>query len=405
MSYYDETFDADENWQAAGGHVDATKSITGGQLTLTAVTDSTTSLWTRTGFSGSDVIVIAVTNVSSGDPQVHVRETDENNFLTAYIDSAGGNFVIAKRVSGSTTTLATEAITDFSTANSYTILVKVFGNALHAILLDENEDVLIHHIEVSSDVSDQSGTLAGLGTGGTAVYDSAKLRTVTEMINVVCLGDSNTDGNNIANADEFPWLLNSQNAFFPIVFINSGKAGDNIAECQARIATEVAPYYVAGHRNVSVLQMGTNDRADGFTAAQSWARYQEVIRDVKQAGFEAIVGTGFPNTKTDPTKTQWNEDLNADIMSDERIYGYTAVDIWTAYGGVLGSGEPPDISRDWVSANNPHASEYGHQVFATTYLKAIISPAIRLFSSNRSAATGRTLSSERTVTSSRTVTI
>ena len=402
MTIYKEQFYVDANWQAAGGWVDSTKIISGGLLTLTAVTDYSTSLWTRTGFSGLDCIVVAKTSTSGGNPQIHVRETDADNFLTAYIDSSGGNFVIAKRVSGTLTTLSTEAITDFSTANNYTIIVKVFGNALHAILLGPDDKTINHLIEVSSDVSDQTGVLAGVGCGAVAVYQSVDLRTVKIMTTLVCLGDSNTNGNNIPQADEFPEVMNARRRFDNIVCVNSGKAGDNIAECEARIATEVTPYFVAGHRNACVMQMGTNDRADGFTAAQSWVRYQSCIATVKAAGFEAYVNNGFPNTKADAANTQWNEDLNADIMADEATYGYTAIDVWTPFGGTIGSGFPYSVALLWVTANNPHASAEGHLIFAREVLEKVKNNS-RALSSARTQSSARTLSSRSLIAQDRLI--
>lgn len=371
MSIYRDNFSSDSGWQAAAGHVDATKDISGGTMTLTAVTDYTTSLWTKTGMSGLDAIVVAKLSGAADDPQIHMRETDEDNFLMAYIDSSEGTFVIADRDTGTLTELDSSAITDFSTSTNYTIAAKVFGNAFHAFLLDVNGQVIIQLTEVSSTVSDQTGVLHGVGTAGDVAYQSVDMRIVDEMTTIICLGDSNTDGNNIDYKDEFPQVINAQRIFDNCVAKEAGKAGDNIAECEARVATEVTPFYVSGYRNVCILQMGTNDRADEFTAAQSWTRYQSCIATVKAAGFEAFVGTGFPNTKTDVDNTQWNEDLNADILADEATYGYTAVDIWLAYGGEIGNGEPPDISRDWVSQNNPHASEYGHLVFAKTYMETV----------------------------------
>lgn len=370
MTLYVDNFGSDLGWAAAGGHVDSTGAIANGALTVTAVGGEAESLWTRTGFVGQDVLVVARTSTSAGDPQVHVRETDEENYLAVSIDSSGGNFTLRKNAMG-LTTLATAAITDFSTANDYYIVAKVFGNALHGLLFDDQGRELLHLVEISSDISDQTGTLAGVGASGAAVYSDVVLRSANLFTTVVCLGDSNTDGNNIAQADEFPQQINKRYMTEPVVCVEAGKAGDNIAECEARVATEVAPYDVAGHRNVCILQMGTNDRADGFTAAQSWTRYQSCIATVKAAGFEAFVGTGFPNTKDDAANTQWNEDLNADILADEATYGYTAVDIWTAYGGTLGSGFPPDVDLLWVSTNNPHASEEGHIIFANTYMDAV----------------------------------
>lgn len=394
MTTYRDFFSSNSDWAEAAGHVDATQAVSGEVMTITAGTDYTTSLWSKGAFKASDCIVVVTLDGASGDPQVHVRETDEDNFLMAWIDSSEGNFIISKRVSGTLTAFQSQAIPNWDSSKDYTIIVKVFGNALHAILLDESWRMLLHNIEVSSDVSDQTGRLLGVGAGSVASYSKYTARSVDQMVNVVCLGDSNTDGNNIDAADEFPWVMNARRAFDNSVFVNSGKAGDNIAQCEARVATEVTPYYVNGHRNVCIMQMGTNDRADGFTAVQSQARYQSCIAAVKSPGFEPFVATGFPNTKGDADNTQWNEDLNDWILANEATYGYTAVPIWEDYGGVEGSGFPPDIDRLWVTENNPHASEAGHLIFTNSFLRDVKNE-LRSAAASRPAAATRSAASTR----------
>lgn len=393
MFVYRDNFSSDSGWQAAAGHVDATKNISDGIMTLTVGdgSDHTSSLWTKTGVAGLDAIVVAKLSGAVDDPQIHMRETDNQNFLGAFIDTSAEQFIMADIAGGVTTNLASATIDNFNSSIDYTIAAKVFGDAFHAFLLDENDQVIIHLTEVSSTISDQAGTLHGVGTGGIVTYSQVDMRIVSEMTNILCLGDSNTDGFNIDFKDEFPQVINAERIFDNCVAKEAGKAGDNIAECEARIATEVAPFHVDGYRNVCIMQMGTNDRADGFTAAQSWTRYQSAIATAKAAGFEVFVGTGFPNTKADVDNTQWNEDLNASILADEATYGYTAVDIWLAYGGVEGSGFPPNIERDWVSTNNPHASEYGHRIFAGTYMDSVKRIRRRPLTQVRSAASTRQL--------------
>lgn len=367
-------FGSNDGWaEAAGGYVDSTQDVSNGVMSITSVTGYAESLWSKSGFTALDAIVVVRTSGASGDPQIHVRETDADNFLLVWIDTSAEEFVISKMVSGTLTELASYAIPNFSNSSDYYIAAKVFGNALHGILFDSDRKQIAILSEVSSDVTAQTGTKAGVGANGVASYSEFTCREAGIVTTLVCLGDSNTDGSpdRINQEDEFPQVINSRRIYDNLVCIEAGKAGDNIAECEARVATEVAPFAADGHRNVCVLQMGTNDRADGFTAAQAWTRYISCIQAVQAAGFVTFVNNGFPNTKDDADNTQWNEDLNADIAANEATYDYTAVDVWTPFGGTAGSGFPSDVDLLWYTQNNPHASEAGHLIFAEEDLKAV----------------------------------
>jgi lysophospholipase L1-like esterase len=111
-------------------------------------------------------------------------------------------------------------------------------------------------------------------------------------VNVVSLGDSNTDGifggeprQKVAIGSRYSDLIQAKNA---------GHSGNMVSMVTARINNELFPFYQVGKTNIATILVGVNDFNNGRTVDQAFADIQTLVAQIKARGWTVIVLTYPP---------------------------------------------------------------------------------------------------------------
>lgn len=107
-------------------------------------------------------------------------------------------------------------------------------------------------------------------------------------------GDSLTDGTGATADHELPRLVMTDLSYpFP-EYRNFAVAGQSLTNIISDNATQVHPLKPLAPLRVYVCWGGTNDIANGATAATTQTRYTQVGQDAQSAGYLVVVGTCLP---------------------------------------------------------------------------------------------------------------
>jgi lysophospholipase L1-like esterase len=111
-------------------------------------------------------------------------------------------------------------------------------------------------------------------------------------VNIVSLGDSNTDGifggdprQKVAIGSRYSDLIQAKNA---------GHSGNMVSMVTARINNELFPFYQVGKTNIATILVGVNDFNNGRTVDQAFADIQTLVAQIKARGWTVIVLTYPP---------------------------------------------------------------------------------------------------------------
>lgn len=392
MPIFLDTFTSDLGWiKTSNSYVDSTSSISGGVLTITkGAGGSTTSAWTRTGFVGSNAVIrVKTSGGTNGSPEIHLRETDQNNFLVCRIDRTAVKFVMGKVVAGVYSEIASLSITNYTSALNYTFSALVFGNCFHATLWNEAAGKLLELEIISSDISAFTGTKHGLGHGysgaGTnSSFDEVEMRTLDTIDNIVCLGNSNVSTQTITDLgggawsktydddNGYPLLMQRKRLGSGMIARARGVSGVIMDTVISSLSTTLDPYKITGARNIVVLSCGNNNyTTSGDDGATCYADFQTFISTVKTNGWEVAICTIIPFTwESNPQgAVDFVDELNSQIRAGVSVDGFTLVEIWSAFGCDTGiDGVNPSSLR---GADGIHYTTEGKALHSKTTLYSV----------------------------------
>jgi len=360
-----DNLNVDSGWEKTGAWVDSTKNVSDGAITITAVTDFTTSGWTKTGLDGLNVVMMAEFSPGANDyNQIIVRATDADTFLRGYVES--NKFYLAKVESGTLTTLQSGFIVPYDSSETYIMELVVFGDMFMGTLYDSLGEVLIQLIERSATISGFTGTRTGIGANTSTSYTRVEGRVLTEYYNVACFGDSNTHGFPLDNLKAEAWArrIQSKRIVSDLKTIKSGVSGDKVQDLIDRQAADIDPYLVTGAHNICVVLIGTNNRNDD--PSDVWAEMQTLIAQLITAGWKVYFCT-YPHCYTE--RITFIDDLRALVLAGAEAEGATIIDIFTGFGCSIGTIEATDGLR--VVDNEVHYTIAGHRLIAREVLKIV----------------------------------
>lgn len=385
MPTFLDNLNSDLGWVKTGAYGDATAAFSNGAMTLTKGASYTTSAYMRSGFFGRNAgIKITTSGGTNGSPEIHLRETDQNNFLVARIDRAAVKFVIGKVVSGTYTEIASLAMANYTTSINYTFWAEVYEDCFRACLINDTANRLLELEQIDSSISAFTGTKHGLGLNGTSTaFDSVMMRTYDTLLNVVSVGDSNVGVNTYgAGSLSGSWtgttlptsgtnVMTARRATMGMFSRNRGVAGYSAADILAAKATLIDPYKVTGADNLIVISAGNGDYAyEDLTAAQAWVSRQSLMTSLKASGWRIVNCTIIPFSWSPQASTQTFVDtLNATILANTVADGYTSVDVHAAMGCTVGVNavDPAELRED----DNIHFTIKGRALWAKTVLRSI----------------------------------
>lgn len=134
---------------------------------------------------------------------------------------------------------------------------------------------------------------------------------ITQPLNIVCLGGSNTAGATPTVTTLVPiteTYCNKLQAYMPTAIItNAGVAGDYATKVKARLATDLYPKAKAGYKNIVTLMLAFNDIYGGVSVNNAFAMFQDLANTIKANGWELYIMT-YP-------LTEWTTGIN-DIIKE-----------------------------------------------------------------------------------------
>lgn len=366
MSIFVDDFSTDNGWVKTGAWVDSAYSIANGVMTITAGAGGAgTSAYTRSGFVSRNASIATRAGASvAGYPQIHLRETSATDYLVVYIDPSNGTFNIGKFVAGVYTSFGSSAIASFAAGNTYTFSGIVFENCLHGVCMRADGNVDVELESISADVNGFLGTNHGIGlTSTTQKFDWVEMRTLSSMVNVVAVGDSNVGP---THRLMWPEQMTKRRLGDALITRNKGVGGYSTQDVIDNYATFVTPYKVTGARNVMIVGTGNNDFAvEAKTAAQAHAKQRDLILLAQAEGWECQLNTLIPFEYAGDPLT-FVQDLNTLITSGKVTYNYISADIYTAFGATVGStAVSPTTLRN---ADGIHYTTAGKNLAAKTIL-------------------------------------
>lgn len=356
-------FNSITGWNKSEVTTDSTFSVSSNQGSLTPnTTHYETSAWALDNTDGRNVIMEITCVNASNNPQIHLRESNKDNFIVGFINTATGTLYIGKRVGGALTLVTNTVIPNFSSSNSYKLVMKVFGNHTLLIISDSTNKILKVLDYTNSAISALTGTRNGLGAnGGVTLYEGLELSKINEYTNIVFLGDSNTagypSGSGLGyNTDfdkTFPELLQQEWKDEPVSIISSGIDGNTITALNARLGTDLYPRLVSGATNIAVVLIGTNDM-NTDSAATAWGHLQTLINNIQSNGWLPVVMT-YPPKDGDVTRNDKLREFNDDIRNNADKLNYVVIDLWNAMV------DPnDDNANEFVHPDGLHFTEMGH---------------------------------------------
>src|SRR3990172_5480686 len=366
MPIFLDDFSADIGWVKTGSWVDSTYNIANGVMTITVGAGGAgTSAYTRSGFISRNAVITVRAGASvAGYPQIHLREASGTDYLVVYIDPSSGTFNIGKVVAGVYTSFGSSAIASFAAGNTYTFSGLVFENCLHGVMMRADGRVDVELESISADVNNFVGMNHGFGlTSTTQNYDWVEMRTLSSLVNVVAVGDSNVGP---ANRLMWPEQVVKRRLGGDIIARNKGVGGYSTQDVIDNYAAFVTPFRVNSARNVMIIGTGNNDFAvEAKTAAQAHAKQRELILLAQAEAWECQLNTLIPFEYAGDPLT-FVQDLNTLITGGKATYNYISADIYTAFGATAGStAVNPTTLRN---ADGIHYTTAGKNLAARTIL-------------------------------------
>lgn len=286
------------NFVPAHVSVDSTVTIANNELTITSGAGAfpTSSQAHRMHGNGKNAIVNVVFKGDTSVPQIQfkVSTSHTNSMFSAYMSA--GVPKLRRRIGGVNTDISGEL--DGNAANDVEATARVFNEVLDYALMQDGYVVsmmrLIDRVNLISDAFNKQ-VQNGLGASGVSVYKAPyRADVLSSYKNIVCVGDSNTQGLYMTFKQSYPAQL--QAIFFDknVGVVNKGVSGNKVADVEARLA-DLYDNYISGADNYVILQIGTNDAAVDTPAATIYAEtVSKIIVPLSAKGFKVIHSTVPP---------------------------------------------------------------------------------------------------------------
>ncbi len=367
------SLDTFNQWAKANSSVGSSITYSGGKLIMSRnSSDVLTSGWYNKNSIGKNVVVSAdALHIDGTTKTFNLRQTDNNNMLQTTLTS-GGVLSMRKVVNGSASSIvASIAVDNYDSSASNKIVAKVYNNLFSIYVLDDDGYVVETFNAVDSSVGNQTGKINGLASGSTGdgvSYDNFHSHTMGQLVNIVCLGDSNTSGSyNAYRADinkTYPNLLAREYLNDDIVVWNKGVSSDQTTDINARLSTDLYANYVAGARNVATLLVGMGDfTIGGKTAAAAWSDMATLVSNIKNNKWELIVFTYFP-TETDAVNgaNAFAKEFNEYIRVNADVYNYKVIDLWNIFADPDNDNLGNHTYYCSGGGSDTHINESGHEL-------------------------------------------
>jgi lysophospholipase L1-like esterase len=168
-------------------------------------------------------------------------------------------------------------------------------------------------------------------------------------VNIVSLGDSNTDGifggeprQKVAIGSRYSDLIQARNA---------GHSGNMVSMVTARLNNELFPFFQPGKTNIATILVGVNDFNNGRTVDQAFADLQFLNAQIKARGWTTIILTYPPIYYNDAINDQLKA-FNQKIRMNRG--NYFVIDAYYSLAGC----------SDCVFEDKLHLNIKGHAVLA-----------------------------------------
>jgi hypothetical protein len=305
---YLNTLNIDQNDVADTTSVQSTYAIASNTLTLTYGSSSGynfTGVSNRYMHGRNKFISVNLTSGSSNTPIIMTRYTSTSDFVLSYFNSGSSSLNFQTYSGSGSTTVDRYSIPSYSTSTNYRLVLKIFENLVSFSVIDPTTLKLMRNQTVYNSVAlGKTGTRNGFGsTGGTVGFSNLKTKDMQNFINVICIGDSNTDdGPSLPHntvGGNYVQILNNKYLEKNINFTNLGVSGDDTYDILNRISGIIS-CYVSGARNIATILIGTNDASNvhnTWNFATSCSNISSIASKLKNAGFEVWFCTYPPRNQ------------------------------------------------------------------------------------------------------------
>lgn len=282
---------------------------------------------THSGLQGKNKLIqVQTSSGCAGQAQVQLRFKDTSNIgMVAYLDKNSQNAVLLQQNAGTASVLASgQTIPGFSASSDYRLTVKTYNNMCHLLVQDATSLDIVSDTSVSGNAVFKSSVskVNGLGASSASqAYTIQTGKTLTNFVNFICIGDSNTAGT--LSSGNYVQQLNKTFIDSPITFINQGVSGDTSYEIINRLDTSVKFKIVDGTTNVATLLVGTNDVAGNYghtyNETTTINNINQIVSYLKAKGVIVWVLTYPPrtdNSSFNATLTKLNKRILSSVSAD-----------------------------------------------------------------------------------------
>ena len=111
---------------------------------------------------------------------------------------------------------------------------------------------------------------------------SSKIARTPSGVNIVCLGDSLTQGVGASRGHDYPSLLSQS---MGTAVINAGVDGDETVDALKRLESDV----LAKDPRLVIVELGANDVLDGQPLKQAFENLDEIVRRIEEHGAMVVL--------------------------------------------------------------------------------------------------------------------
>ena len=377
-----------------------------GTLTITAAVGAgyQVSPWANKLAAGRNKLVNVTlpngTGSTGTSPQMYLRFGNTTTIPCVIYFGGPNNYIIMQNLSyqffngnnSGGTGQQMQQIPSFNSTNVYTWCVKTFENLVYYHLIDNTNfpgRVINHGSGYDPLFLAATTSVTALGVSSsspyTNVYSNFKAQNMDNLLNVICLGDSNTQGDSGTNAiprtTGQDYIQNLNYAFRDknVVFTNRGFSGFTSYDFASGGAQDVANlipnYFVQKAKNVVTLLIGTNDSAginNAYNLTNTLNNIAYIIYTVKQLNCEIWICTS-PGRNDNTTYMQNLIHINNGIRNlnppPDRI-----IDLWSLTVDPNYYDSTNNVERilpSLIQTDNLHFNPAGHLIISDAISKLV----------------------------------
>ena len=377
-----------------------------GTLTITAAVGAgyPVSPWANKLAAGRNKLVNVTlpngTGSTGTSPQMYLRFGNTTTIPCVIYFGGPNNYIIMQNLSyqffngnnSGGTGQQMQQIPSFNSTNVYTWCVKTFENLVYYHFIDNTNfpgRVINHGSGYDPLFLAATTSVTALGVSSsspyTNVYSNFKAQNMDNLLNVICLGDSNTQGDSGTNAiprtTGQDYIQNLNYAFRDknVVFTNRGFSGftsyDFASGGSQDVANLIPNYFVQKAKNVVTLLIGTNDSAginNAYNLTNTLNNIAYIIYTVKQLNCEIWICTS-PGRNDNTTYMQNLIHINNGIRNlnppPDRI-----IDLWSLTADPNYYDSTNNVERilpSLIQTDNLHFNPAGHLIISDAISKLV----------------------------------